>query len=594
MKDRTSPSRDGRTLERVGLGILLASVLLLLLALGLRRIWTVDYWWQWKTGEYIAQHGIPRTDVFSYTDFGEPRIEVRWAYCLALYEMTRLFGHGSAVVAKTLIFLVAFALAGLVAISAPGFRRRYLLAGACAVVAIAALASSQRFYERPETVSYAVFMAFVAIVDRCQRGPTRWAYALPVLQIVWVNCHGMCILGPAVVGAWLVAELLEGAFARLRGSAGDPDRARRVRAASMLLGAVAIASLANPYFHRALLVIWVQMSMVHGTALKDFQRELFSPFAFAQSFTALFYYKALLALAALSLLANLRRQRAFWILLVGSQAYLSVSAIRNLPLFCLVAVPFVVRNVAASPLSETRWARRHGGAILTAVGAATVVLCLYQSRELYTNRFSLKQADTAEFGVGIARNRFPIEAARFLESTGATGAIFNPPGIGSYLIAQGFKVFIDSRGEEHLKHVVGEYRDIVEHPDRFREFADRYHFRIAVLWTEQLDMIQALRALPDWRMVHADPVAVIFFHADTDPAAPALDLTGPGGDRWFDGIRATLGPPVKYADRGWLTRLDNPAPYLALSELCLALGARRYGEILNQWGYEAYPPGFVQ
>jgi hypothetical protein len=566
-------------------------VTLLLLMLGLRRIWTVDYWWQWATGRYIVDHGIPRTDVFSYTNFGRPRIELRWGYCLALYAMTSRFGHPSAVIAKTIILLGTYAVAAWTAIERRGASAARLVATA-GVVTLAALAASQRFYERPETVSYFLFVVFVAVVDRCRRQASRSMWLLPALQVIWVNSHGLFVLGPAVAGLWWVEASTRRLVDRWRERRAEPDTVASWRRATILLGVLLAASLVNPFFHRAFVLPILQFGVLHGTAQKDFFVEFTSPFVTTENYTALFYYTILILLAAVAWLANARRQSMFWLLLLLSQFYLSATALRNIPLFVLVAVPFVVRNASDAgwlDFAERKgWPRR----AVAAVALATALLCLYQSRELYTNRFSLEQGDTNQSGISVARLRYPVEATDFLRRSGATGALFNPPGIGSYLIGQGFKVFIDPRGEEHMERVIGEYRDVIDHPQRFPLYADRYDFRIVVLWTEQISAILSMRERRDWRLVYADPVAVVFFRNDTATDVPELRLDGLEGERWFRSMRNLLGEPVRYADRGIMTRLDNPAPYMSLSNFCLALGQYRFGQILNQWGYEAYPPAF--
>ena len=81
----------------------------MIVCLSLRKIWTVDYWWQWKLGEVIASTGIPPTDVFSYTDAGQPR---SFAGATAgQHWLTMAFGHGAAVIAKCVIVVAIFGIA---------------------------------------------------------------------------------------------------------------------------------------------------------------------------------------------------------------------------------------------------------------------------------------------------------------------------------------------------------------------------------------------------------------------------------------------------------------------------------------------------
>lgn len=585
---------ETRRSGRIAVAILVLSVLLLVLALATRKIWTVDYWWQWKTGEYVAQHGVPRTDVFSYTNLGHPRVEIRWGYCLALWLLTSTLGHGAAVVAKITLVILAFACMGTLAAIPRPWRGETSTVIAAALVAIAALASSQRFYERPETVSYALFAVFVAIVDTCRRRWSRAAWGLPALQIVWVNTHGLFPLGPAVVAFWAAEEGLAALAARSGSRRRTPEDLARLRRALAVLAATCAACLCNPFLFRAVLLAFLQFRVLHGTAQKGFFVEFLSPFSAPGNWVALRYYAVLVAAALISWLVNLRKSSTFWTLLVGASLYLSATAVRNVPLFALAAVPFTVRNLTeAAEHSKSRlraWLPAARLLLLT----ATALFSLHQVRLAVTDRFAVTQGDTNQFGIGIARHRYPEEAADFLAASGASGPIFNPPGIGSYLIARGHRVFIDPRGEEHMERIIDEYQGIVDAPARFDDSEKRWGFRVAVLWTEQVSIVDHLRRRPDWRLVHADPVAVVLFRRDEAPTVPELSLGGPQGERWFEQVRRSLGPPPRWSDRGFLTRTASPAPYVAISNFCLAMGAVPYGRFFNEWAFEAYPPAFAR
>ncbi|MCP4250221.1 MAG: tetratricopeptide repeat protein [bacterium] len=574
-----------RRLHLLVSAVVAASVVALLVASSLRRIWTVDYWWQHGTGQYVAEQGVPRTEVFSYTNPEHQRLELRWGYCLALYKLTAWLGHGAAVVAKVLIVLAIFA----VMVLTLGGRGPPVTTGA--VVAVAALAANQRFFVRPELVSYLMVVSFMAIVERTRRGRTRWIYALPGLQVIWVNCHGLFLIGPALPGIWLAAESAGYVFDRRRGRSADPDRRRRLNTAILALVATLLAGLANPYFHRAYVLPILQFFVLHGTAQKEFFVELRSTFSFSQDYTALFYYEVLVGLAVLSAILNWRRQQLYWVLLVGSQLYLSGTAIRNLPLFCLVAVPYVVRNLTECGLWQRLGRQRLRWALRGTAAGALVCFCVYQCHALYTNRFPIKQGDTNQFGIGLADHRYPIEAVDFLKRSGVEGPIFHTPGIGSYLLAQGFLVFIDPRGEIYMDRIIDEYLELLGNIDRLPNYVDRYGFRAIVLETQMLEPINKLHRRGDWRLVYADAQAVVFFRADTAPDTPVSDLIEASG-RWFTRTRASLRPPAAYADRAWLTRLTAPTPYLRLARLCALFDQHRPARTLFEDALAAYPPLF--
>ena len=68
----------------------------------------------------------------------------------------------------------------------------------------ALLVLSGRMYVRPETLTLLYFAIFMAVLVRWDRYPGL-AWVLPFVQVVWVNSHGLFVLGPIVL-AFAVIE----------------------------------------------------------------------------------------------------------------------------------------------------------------------------------------------------------------------------------------------------------------------------------------------------------------------------------------------------------------------------------------------------
>src|SRR5262249_12626880 len=103
----------------------------------------------------------------------------------------------------------------------------------------ALLVLSGRIYVRPETLTLFYLSIFLAVIVWWDRFPLL-AFLLPVVQVAWVNSHGLFVLGPVVLGFGLIdAALRLGIF--------RPERRRwwkMIVAASLATG---LACLVNPY-----------------------------------------------------------------------------------------------------------------------------------------------------------------------------------------------------------------------------------------------------------------------------------------------------------------------------------------------------------
>jgi hypothetical protein len=323
-------------------------VLVLSAAACFRRVWTTDFWWQYATGRIVAEHGWPRVDVLTYTAAGAPWIEMRWLYCLVQYELMQRVGPAALVVAKGLAFTGALALFAL-----PLARR----AGARATAAVAAaaiLASSERLLVRPELCTWLLAGAFVFLLDRHRRTRDRSIRVLPLLQVVWANTHPMFVLGPFLIGL---------ALADAAGEARRGARAwRTLRPLAVLLPLALAACAVTPYGLRGMLVPLAQLGQLRESVFAEVIGEVQSPFAFGLDHTAIVFYVVLVAACLASTAANLRGLDPFWLLLCASQLWLSTIAVRNLPLFALAAVPFVLSNLVRSPLARRIPPRAAAGA----------------------------------------------------------------------------------------------------------------------------------------------------------------------------------------------------------------------------------------
>src|SRR5436309_6756664 len=91
---------------------LLAVLALLLVALmTLRAIPAYDLYWQLKTGELICStRHVPRTDLFSYTAYGDPWYVQEWLTEVLFYGLWKSFGPESLILLRVAILTAAFGL----------------------------------------------------------------------------------------------------------------------------------------------------------------------------------------------------------------------------------------------------------------------------------------------------------------------------------------------------------------------------------------------------------------------------------------------------------------------------------------------------
>jgi hypothetical protein len=373
--------------------------------MGLREIGTADFWWQWATGRHILENGIPTLDPWLTTAEPRPWIEMRWLYCIALYQSIEGVGAWLPVVFAAAMYAagVAFALnAGSKA--APS----WLMGAGVAAAAV----MGRRLVVRPEAFTLLILglLLFLVVRVRQRRLNPKWAIAvIGLIHVLWANTHALFPLGWGICGAWLAVELF---------SKGD----NRSTAALALLASIA-GSLVNPYFFDGVAYPFLLLQEMHVGAYRNNITELRSPLAFGITPSLI----AHVLLAATILVPAIKKKGDAVLLLVcAATLYLSVTAVRNAPLFALAAAAYI-STCALRPTRFLTWT----------AGIAAVAMAYSFAIGTWTLEDRI--------GFAIAEHRYPISSAKSIE--GIDGEIFNTLVEGSLLIAQGDKAYCDPRLE---------------------------------------------------------------------------------------------------------------------------------------------------
>jgi tetratricopeptide (TPR) repeat protein len=215
--------------------LLIGLFLALAFLLGVFPLKDTDFYWHLRTGDWIRQNGrVPRFDLFTFTRAGEPWIDLHWLFQIAISWLHQRGGVVALNLAKCIVTCVAL----LILVTA---RKREWPVWAVVLAWLPALfVLSGRIYVRPETLTLLYLSIFLAVILRWDRSP-RLVLALPPVQVLWVNSHGLFVLGPIILVFGLVdAAIRFGFFAR--------DRRKWWRT---ILGGTALtaaACLVNPYF----------------------------------------------------------------------------------------------------------------------------------------------------------------------------------------------------------------------------------------------------------------------------------------------------------------------------------------------------------
>jgi hypothetical protein len=440
----TSSSNDTRRRNPANLEGLLGFALFVGLAvLASRSPVQNDTWWHLRYGEQMAlQGGFADTDTFSFTAAGRPFPNHEWLGERVLYEAFRLGGLPAVTGMCGLLIAVSWWLIWRL--------MRGPLADRLLTFSVALASATTIWSIRPQVFTTASMSVTAALLCRGILWP------IPLVFLLWANLHGGAVIGLVLIA---VAAVTEGTTGR-----------RQLPARHIILLVLCLAA------------TWVTPLGIHylpeisKSIMRSRENGLIEWRPPDLSLTFLPFWCGAIGF----LVAFVRRWRhlrtAAARFLVSSAGLLLISAMRamrNIPLFAMLAAPAFSRLLVAESSEDENAAAphslRHVGAFEAALGA--ILILLGTSIVLYG-------WSTAQSAMGWT----PMSESAAAAINVCRPPIYNRYGDGGVLIwfARGQKVFLDSRQDPFPVALVQAASAVESGGDYHALFAE-WHINCAVL-----------------------------------------------------------------------------------------------------------------
>lgn len=458
-----------------------------------------DFGWHIKTGEYILNHGFPRTDPFSYTmpSFSviahEWSIDVLWAILYPVIGKTGLALIWS-LIPTFFIFLLFKS------------KQRFVF-----IPLLLSIFISMSFGGiRVQVLSWVLFVIFSRLIFS-KIWPRRYLLVIPLIFLIWANIHASFPI--AVVILWIVIAL-------------RAIKNKRVKYFEISLGLLAtIATFINPYgigmWREAFVTFFDPTTRLF---IIEWQPIFFLPLMPVFLYLALYFV----------FFIKYWKKFALEVRVIGALlTFMAISSARIVPLWLVFALPVVSQGIAyffnqakGYPQGIVRFKKVSKYAVIV-----ISLVCLYHLR-LVVN------------GTLLARESvfYPTAAAEYLVQNPPKGNLFASYTWGGYLIWKnpGKKVFMDGRmaawrndsaGSSESKSAVSDYKKIVSLKTDFDEYVEKFSID-TVLWPKQYLFQQPVDKLlktilpqnntdseqifinylisSGWRKIYEDEVAVIY------------------------------------------------------------------------------------
>jgi len=516
--------------QRVSLVVVILSLMALTYALlaGLRTVADMDLGWQMATGRWIVQqHGIPFTDVLSYTARSR-----EWIYPVLsqvlLYGAYSLGGYG------LLSWLGAGACVGTVALQ---LRRAGAVTAFLALIAVPLVAA--RTAPRAEMFTEVFIAAFLSALWHYHRSGRGALWPLPLLMCLWANLHPGFIAGLGICAGYVALELGDAAVTSLRSAA-----LRRLRRAAPWLLATVVATLINPWGARVYLALARQGDVLgtHSNWIREWSELRITParltelLAWREPDSALWW---LIVIGTVAALLALYMRKFVPALLLAASVYFVVHAVRMKAAFATVVV--IVGGTILADVIRLEWVQRllqryrafraiKPEAVTFLFLAAAAAFTAIRVSDLVTNRYYLKAPQQfTEFGTG-ASYWYPKDAAAFLLRKQLPGNLFNDYSSGGFVawaLSPSYPDYIDGRAIPFGDPLFVHSKELLSQPldsPAWQQEADSRSIN-TVFFSLDHELSGALSELSTycgsqrWRPVYLDTHAAIFVRLRPETAA---------------------------------------------------------------------------
>lgn len=458
-----------------------------------------DIWWHLYNARYLlTHHQFPRFDLLSYTVAGQAWLNHEWLAEIPYYLAWSKWGlTGINAVQVLLVELILLGTFWLAYKSSGNLKASWL------VSCFGTLLATVSFGPRTLLFGYVYLVVLLLILERLRAQGKAPLWVIPLLFVLWVNCHGSWLIGMAVLGISIAAGMVNFPWSGVEIVKWSP---RQVRQLLMTLGASIAAVFVNPFGYR--LVFYPFELAFHQKLMVSHTEEWASvDFHNPRGKSALLLFVILLLGALLSRYQWKLEEMA----LAAFALYLGLMHVRFMFLAAILIAPLVAKFLDFVPPYRPEIDKPLLNAAIVAIAAVIIFTRIPPDSRL-------------EDGVG---DQFPAQALGFIESHPVAGNGFNYYGWGGYLSWKqpGVKTFVDSRNDifEHAG-VLAQYLDVTGMKDPLKVL-DKYRVQWVLFPTKDA-FAYFLAHTEGWKVVYSDKVAEVFERSGPLPPEPAPKSSG--------------------------------------------------------------------
>lgn len=448
------------------------------------------------TGDLILQtHHIPTTDIFSFRTTGFLSYPHEWLSQVVFAAFYNWLGLDGIVLLAALVIMLTWGI-----VYDQAMRKSNSFFSALVVTVLGVGASQIHVLPRPHIFTYLLTIIWITLLEFIDENKSRSWWPLPLVMLLWVNMHGMFVLGIAILGIYLVGDFLD-----------QPSIVwfSNKKTKSLLVGTG--LSLVATVFSPSGIKIWDVIGSLGSNAYITSKIPEYQSPNFHLPETWPFIILILLTIIGLAR----TNERLPWkqILLIISFTGLALYTSRMIPLFAIVVTPIAAKTVAdwiwsEYPQSRLFLLQENIYKINSASSGLVWIFAIILSTALLLK--SGRTIDPHRQGNVFDKNFFPVEAVSWLETHPQNGHMFNEFDWGGYVLLKLWpsqQIFMDGHTHIYGEALTREYEQVIALNEGWENILTKYDVTWAIVRTDA-PLVIAL-STNGWQEVYRDETAVV-------------------------------------------------------------------------------------
>lgn len=447
-------------------------------------------------GQLIREtRSIPTTDTFSFRTEGIASIPHEWLSQVIFSISFDLLGLGGVVLLTALLVTTAW---GIVFYESE--RKASSIFISLFVTALGFAVGMIHVLPRPHLFTYVFTALWILVLERIIHDKPQAWWILPLLMLLWVNLHGMFVLGVIIWGIYFTGSLLE-----------NPSRSWLSSPTGRALFFGGLSSIPATFFSPSGVHIWEAIASLGSNTYITSRIPEYQSANFHMPETWPFILLLVLTIIGFARNAN----KTCWtdILLTAAFGAIALYTSRMLPLFAIVAAP-----IAAKSLADVV-KREFTGSRLIAIENNFTALNVTSNGVIWLPVLFIAVAVAFRSGIALDPEGkgnnfdpgfFPVQAVSWLNSNPQQGHMFNEFDWGGYLLLKlspRQQIFMDGHTHIYGEILTREYETIVTQRDSWQGIFDKYDIQWALV-RKGSATAQGLAEM-NWNEIYQDGTAVI-------------------------------------------------------------------------------------